>query len=177
MSNINKEKKDIEKSTKEFEKKSFEKMILMNQLKLTKSTYNNSIAHTTLGSKISLTPKLEANKLKSRSEAQWKSSSLDGSKGSNRLIQPQVLFKQDESFLGNTYYVSVYRKKGKHLSNFGHALVGNDLYKDIHLLRSDVEELSFNNVDHFGIDIELVFENRTPNHLTVFHILSDRTRK
>jgi hypothetical protein len=85
-------------------------MILMNQLKMTKSTYKNSIAHTTLGSKISLNPKLEANKLKSRSEAQWKSSSHDGSKGSNRLIQAQVLFKQDGSFLGNTYSVSVYRK-------------------------------------------------------------------
>ena len=177
MSNINKEKKDIKKSTKEFEKKSFEKMILMNQLKITKSTYNNSIAHSTLPGRISLTPKAESNKFGSRSEAKGDRYSLDGSNDANRLIQPKVLFNQDESLLGKPYYVSVYRKKGKNLSNFGHALVGNDLYKDLHLLKSDVEELSFNNVDHFGVDIELVFENRTPNHLTVFHILPDRSRK
>jgi hypothetical protein len=177
MSSINKEKKDIVKSTKEFEKNSFDKMIVMNQLRLTKSTYINSIAHTTLGSKISMNPKLEENKLKSRSETRCGASSLDGSKGFNRLMESKILFKQDESFLGKLYYVSVYRKKGTHLSNFGHALVGNDLYKDLHMLRSDVEELSFNNVDHFGIDVELVFENRTPDHLTVFHILSDRSRK
>jgi hypothetical protein len=112
MSNINKEKKDIVKSTKEFEKNSFDKMIVMNQLRLTKSTYNNSIAHTTLGSKISMTPKLEEDKLKSRSEARCGSSSLDGSKGFNRLMESKVLFKQDESFLDKPYYVSVYRKKG-----------------------------------------------------------------
>ena len=129
MKNLFKEKKDIQKSTKEFEKKSYEKMILLNQLKLTKSTYNNSILNTPGQNLISRTSKNSSNRFNSKSDPRCTPFSVDFSKRSvnrNLFSQPQILINEDESFIPKPYIISVYRKKGKKVTNFGAAIFGNE---------------------------------------------------